>query len=181
MLGTPFSPRCQDNNDVHSQVNATHTIVTGGEIGNSISDVWFYNWEDQSWQRGPSMKTERRLHDCIGISNNRVMVTGGYGLSGEGLTSVEIYDPELKPGGDWYQVQDLPEADEYFKETTLKFNSQIFWIRKTHIWKFVSNNVSEYEWLMFANELDSSPNSPLTMLVPNDFFPSKQIENEENL
>ena len=159
----------------------SNLLLTLPEIGNSISDVWFYNWEDQSWQRGPSMKTERRLHDCIGISNNRVMVTGGYGLSGEGLTSVEIYDPELKPGGDWYQVQDLPEADEYFKETTLQFNSQIFWIRKTHIWKFVSNNVSEYEWLMFDNELDSSPNSPLTMLVPNDFFSSKQIENEENL
>ena len=94
-----------------TQVNATHTIVTGGLIngGSLISDVWFYNWIDKSWQAGPNMTIPRRHHKCIGISNNRVMVTGGYGLHAEDLVSVEIYDPALKPGGGWYQVQDLPE------------------------------------------------------------------------
>jgi len=162
-----------------AQVNATHTIVTGGEIngGSSISDVWFYNWEDKSWQPGPNMTIPRRSHTCIGISNNRVMVAGGTGLYGEDLVSVEIYDPALKPGGEWYQVQDLPE-DDYSNsyESTLLFNSQIIWINENNIWKFVDN-----EWVMLDNQLQYDIYSPLTILVPENFATDGYFENQERL
>ena len=162
-----------------AQVNATHTIVTGGEIngGSSISDVWFYNWEDKSWQPGPNMTIPRRSHRCIGISNNRVMVIGGYGLDEEDLVSVEIYDPALKPGGEWYQVQDLPEEDtdvEY--ENTLLFNSQIIWINEKNIWKFVDD-----EWVMLDNQPENDIYSPLTILIPENFATDVYFENQEHL
>jgi hypothetical protein len=163
-----------------TQVNDTHTIVTGGKInqdGLSISDVWFYNWEDKSWQPGPNMTIPRRGHDCIGISNNRVMVVGGTGLYGEDLVSVEIYDPALKPGGEWYQVQDLPEDDSYDDEyNTLLFNSQIIWINDKNIWKFVDN-----EWVRLDNQLQSNIYSPLTILVPENFATAGYFEDQEDL
>ena len=161
-----------------TQVNATHTIVTGGQIsydGSSISDVWFYNWEDNSWKAGPHMTIPRRLHDCIGISNNRVMVAGGVGLNEEALVSVEIFDPALRPGGGWYQVQDLPE-DDYFYDTTLLFNSEIIWINSRHIWKFVDD-----VWLKLDSELSNDPSYRLTILVPDNFVPSKLFENRAYL
>jgi len=161
-----------------THVNASHTVVTGGQInydGSTISDVWFYNWEDNSWKAGPHMTIPRRLHDCIGISNNRVMVAGGVGLNEEALVSVEIFDPALRPGGGWYQVQDLPE-DDYFYDTTLLFNSEIIWINSRHIWKFVDD-----VWLKLDSELSNDPSYRLTMLVPDNFVPSKLFENRAYL
>ena len=169
-----------------TQVNATHTIVTGGKIqsdGSSISDVWFYNWEDKSWQPGPNMTIPRRGHSCIGISNNRVMVAGGVPVDGADLISVEIFDPALKPGGEWYQVQDLPEEDKDLPKevndysSTLLFNSQIIWINdKKNIWKFVDN-----EWVKLDNQLQSKIYSPLTILVPENFATAGYFENQERL
>ena len=167
-----------------AQVNDTHTIVTGGEIsdhgGSSISDVWFYNWEDKSWQPGPNMTIPRRSHRCIGISNNRVMVIGGYGLDEEDLVSVEIYDPALKPGGEWYQVQDLPEDDSQYDDDSygniLLFNSQIIWINEKNIWKFVDD-----EWVMLDNQPENDIYSPLTILIPENFVTDGYFENQEHL
>ena len=157
-----------------TQVNATHTILTGGDINynGTISDVWFYNWEDKSWQAGPNMTFPRILHDCIGISNNRVLVTGGIGLNNEILVSVEMFDPALKPGGGWYQVQDLPE-DDFYGQSTLLYNSEIIWIIDGRIWKFVDN-----VWLKLDNELSYYPFSPYTMLVPDNFVPDNFVPSE---
>ena len=102
------------------------------------------------------------------------MVTGGIGVNGEDLVSVEIFDPALKPGGGWYQVQDLPEDDNgYYYETTLLFNSEIIWINVRHIWKFVDN-----VWLKLDNELSNDPRSPWTMLVPDNFVPDNFVPSE---
>ena len=104
------------------------------------------------------------------------MVAGGHGLNEEVLVSVEIYDPALKPGGEWYQVQDLPEGDSYFDRNTLLFNSQIICINKKKIWKFVDN-----EWVMLDNQLRSYIYSPLTILVPENFATAGYFENQEDL
>ena len=126
------------------------------------------------------MTIPRRKHRCIGISNDRVMVVGGYGLDEEDLVSVEIYDPALKPGGEWYQVQDLPEDDSQYDDDSygniLLFNSQIIWINEKNIWKFVDN-----EWVMLDNQPENDIYSPLTILIPENFVTDGYFENQEHL
>ena len=154
-----------------TQVNETHTIVTGGKIkqmGTSITDVWFYNWVDKEWVVGPNMTTARRDHRCVAIQGGGVVVAGGTGLFAEDLSSVEVYDQGMDGGaGGWYAVADLPEDDAY-GDHALLFNKEVIWVNGRTIWR-----LDEAEgWQQLDTSLKTTVSPARAILVPDSFIPT---------
>ena len=107
-FGYPYRPKyfCS------CQLNATHTMMSGGQVsgGSSLSDVWLYDWSSGQWTVGRNMTNPRRDHLCTSISGGRVVVAGGTGLYGQDLTDIEVFDPAADGGlGGWYSLGDLPD------------------------------------------------------------------------
>ena len=100
-----------------SQLNSTHTMVTGGQVGpsgSSLSDVWLYDWSSGQWKVGQNMTKPRRDHLCTSIGGGRVVVAEGTGLYGQDLIDIEVFDPAAEGGlGGWYSMGDLPEDYDY--------------------------------------------------------------------
>ena len=153
-----------------AQVNATHTMVTGGNInykGTSISDVWLYNWQKDQWSPGPNMTIARRYHTCVGIPGGGVMVAGGIGVYAEDLISIEIFDPAMANGaGGWYVAGDLPEDDFGNSWHVLLYNNNPIWINGQRIWLYKNG-----DWSLYENKLQSHVNRKIAALIPKDFFP----------
>ena len=107
-FGYPYRPKyfCS------CQLNATHTMMSGGQVsgGSSLSDVWLYDWSSGQWTAGRNMTNPRRDHLCTSISGGRVVVAGGTGLYRQDLTDIEVFDPAADGGlGGWYSLGDLPD------------------------------------------------------------------------
>src|SRR5206468_7861909 len=45
------------------------------------------------WSSAGSMHVERRLHTATLLQDGRVLVAGGYGISGTSIARAELYDP----------------------------------------------------------------------------------------
>ena len=79
-FGYPYRPKyfCS------CQLNATHTMMSGGQVqvsgGSSLSDVWLYDWSSGQWTVGRNMTNPRRDHLCTSIScwRNWAVRTGSH-------------------------------------------------------------------------------------------------------
>jgi len=85
-------------------LNTTHTSLIGGGNPTPTSDVWMYDWTSQAWTRTGSLIQGRRLHGCVTLDAERILVAGGYDGSSR-VYSVEIYDATQ---GTWSSQPDLP-------------------------------------------------------------------------
>ena len=83
-------------------VNATHTLMTGGQP--IITDSWLYDWTAGVWTQTGSMNEGRFGHGCVVLDGQGVLVVGG--SDGGNVYSVELYDPET---GTWTLQPSLPE------------------------------------------------------------------------
>ena len=63
-------------------INETHIILTGGfnsDVFDDLSNTYFFDWPNQRWIRGPSLRLSRNNHMCAYHSkSNSVVVAGGY-------------------------------------------------------------------------------------------------------
>ena len=154
------------------QLNRTHTMVSGGKLGQSgtsISDVWLYDWGTSTWMPGPNMTVPRRGHSCASLPGGSVMMAGGTGLFGEDLISTEIFDQAMEGGrGGWYMSGDLPEDDygsDYSPENVLLFNGNPIWVNRKKIWKFVDG-----AWSLFETSLENYDVSRTNAVLVSDDF-----------
>ena len=157
------------------QLNATHTMVTGGQVGlsgSSLSDVWLYDWSSGQWKVGRNMTNPRRNHHCTSISGGRVVVAGGTGLYGQDLSDIEVFDPAADGGlGGWYSMGDLPDSSDYPGAELLYNGNNFIYLHRRKIWLY---DESEASWTEFGKDLTSTyySGNPVAM-IPEDFLLKK--------
>ena len=111
----------------------------------------------------------RELHACTKISNDRVMVGGGYVPDNRNTRSVEIYDSTINGGGGgWYIDEDLefPDADAPTERILLYTeNKNPIWINGDDIWKF-----ENHQWIKLNSKIGVYAYGVAdAILVPEDF------------
>ena len=100
-------------------LNATHTFLIGG--GYPVrNDVWLYDWSSQAWTRTGSLIRGRRIHGCVALDGERILVAGG--RDGGAIYSVEIYDATK---GTWSSQPDLPRDIKPDAPTLLNWDGQV--------------------------------------------------------
>ena len=156
-----------------SQLNSTHTMMTGGQVGydgSSLSDVWLYDWSSGQWTVGRNMTNPRRQHLCTSISGGRVVVAGGIGLHGQDLTDIEVFDPAADGGlGGWYSMGDLPQ-DDYHTSYGLLYNGKyLIHLAYYDIWL---SDESFSSWTKFGRFGSGQCYfcDQRTAMIPEDFF-----------
>jgi hypothetical protein len=79
-------------------LNNGNILVCGGINGAGVKTAsceMYTTYVTNAWSNVASMITGRALHQAVLLSNGKVLVVGGIGLTGNVLTAAEIYDPVL--------------------------------------------------------------------------------------
>ncbi|XP_019616369.1 PREDICTED: kelch-like protein 18 [Branchiostoma belcheri] len=82
----------------HSSVSLAGVVcVLGGEIpgAGSTNAVMAYSPDNDAWREWPPMY-ERRQLPCSTVINNRIYVAGGYLHLYKGLSSIEVFNPDVQ-------------------------------------------------------------------------------------
>ena len=165
-FGYPYRPKyfCS------CQLNATHTMMSGGQVsgGSSLSDVWLHDWSSGQWTVGRNMTNPRRDHLCTSISGGRVVVAGGTGLYGQDLTDIEVFDPAADGGlGGWYSLGDLPDDGNHL---ALLYNGKyLIYLAYDVIW-LSDESFSSWTKFGYIESADCDDCVQRAAMIPEDFF-----------
>ena len=115
----PQHPAWQSTGSCYANVNATHTLYTGGDP--TFTESWLYDWTAGVWTRTGDLNEGRQSHGCAVLPGQGVVVAGGYNTitTFNYVFSVELYDPQT---GNWILQPRLPE-DTYHTELITWENS----------------------------------------------------------
>ena len=101
-------------------LNTTHTFLIGGGYPTSTNDAWLYNWSSETWTRTGSLIQGRRVHGCVSLGGQGILVAGGY--DGNEVYTVELYDPAQ---GTWSPQPDLPQYIDPRYPILLNWDEQV--------------------------------------------------------
>ena len=89
------------------QLNATHTMVIGGDDSNDepLNNVAILDIQNEEWTEVERLQTARFLPSCTLMDDSKVLVVGGYYE-----TTTEIYDPATN---EWTYGPELPFTYKY--------------------------------------------------------------------
>ena len=151
-----------------ANLNTTHTMIIGGYYASS--DAWLYNWRTLEWTQTDSLISGRRVHGCVSLGDQGVLVAGG----SEDHT-VELYDPVL---GTWSTQPSLPEELDPIFPTLLNWEGQVLALiyQEEEIYQR-SNETGEWsvlEGVRLPEDFDGYDANP-AVLVP-DNWPCNPVE-----
>jgi hypothetical protein len=94
-------------------------LVTGGEwtSGTNVCQIW----DGVNWSPAADLITRRYLHTATLLQSGKVLVVGGKDMSGNPLSSCEIFDPDSNK---WFPEGDLNQA-RYAHNTTLLYSGLV--------------------------------------------------------
>ena len=101
-------------------LNTTHTFLIGGGYPTPTNDAWLYNWNSEAWTRTGSLIQGRRVHGCVSLGDQGILVAGGY--DGSEVHTVELYDPGQ---GTWSSQPDLPRYIDPRYPILLSWDDQV--------------------------------------------------------
>ena len=164
--GTDYLPK---HGVCTAQLNKTHTMLIGGDVyGDSIADVYLYDWTKGEWTTGPPMQTTRTYHSCTPFGSGLIMVAGGmdYTSAGQNLITTEVYDPEINS---WYYSKDLPSNDYNDQNhedhgKLINWNGSPLWIKWPNLWKF-----EEGVWTLLESTA-TIYSYKFAIILPDDFI-----------
>ncbi|KAF5740462.1 F-box/kelch-repeat protein [Tripterygium wilfordii] len=177
----PSDP-CFSLGDKESLCAGSHLIVSGKEIEGVV--VWRYEYETNSWKKGPSMITPRCLFASASCGS-LAFVAGGIGMGStmEVLNSAEKYNPDNKS---WVS---LPRMNQPRKLCSGCFMDNKFYViggqdeEGNNITYGEAFDVERGAWELIDDMLKDTPfatfqSPPLVAVVNNELYSLETFSNE---